>query len=735
MRKVSRAGEPPPYLYSPEVQHQRTAIIAHLRRPPQEREQRRDRLEDGIFYHPELREALRHAFSGTCAFCETQVDDEGLVAHFRPLRFAADGRGSTHKDYYLWLAFDWHNLLYCCPECAKLKGDLFPVRGARVDYMAPLDQAREWEDSLLLDPTFDDPVRHLQFLCGGSVLALSPRGEATIGVLQLNRPRLREQRQRLFRDLLTRLLSGNSTSEHQGAVGELTQPGAPHAGALQNLLRRVFDAWMGVTGLKLPQSGEFMHRFVSALRAADSAQGDLLVATVRAIERADEPLERRDPDRWIAPDPVQVAVRRPTSPTRYELATVDISNFKALDSLQLSFGANRLGTSGVSSLIILGENSTGKSSVLSAIALALIGRKESTKLGGRLRALVRSTSLERFDQLDELPVEVRLRFHFTEKESWFYYDPRTNRVDGTDDASTVVLGYGPRRFFNRKVRLHRKGGFSRVKTLFDPLATIPYPLDWLRSQTGARLNTIFAALRIVLALDESDELIVDDEQLAVRSNGRITPIEALSEGYRSVFAMTVDIIRELLNHWDNIELAQAVVLIDELETHLHPRWKMQVMSSLRRVLPRVQFITTTHDPLCLRGMDDGEVAVLQREDGQRIRLLEGLPRISGMTAEQLLTSDYFGLSSTVDPSTELQLARLATDVVRRTSTGAVEVSASSATNELVGRLTIGDSPSEQVVQEAISRYLEQREARSGHALPQLRAEAVSAVLAALKRGS
>ena len=154
------------------------------------------------------------------------------------------------------------------------------------------------------------------------------------------------------------------------------------------------------------------------------------------------------------------------------------------------------------------------------------------------------------------------------------------------------------------------------------------PATGFEAQTGSRFATTAAALRVVLALDDDDELLIDLDQLSVRANGRITPIDALSEGYRSVFVMTVDIIRELLNYWDEIlNGAQAVVLIDELETHLHPRWKMQVMTSLRKVLPRVQFIVTTHDPLCLRGMDDGEVVVLQRDENDHIhRLAESVQR-------------------------------------------------------------------------------------------------------------
>jgi hypothetical protein len=470
-------------------------------------------------------------------------------------------------------------------------------------------------------------------------------------------------------------------------------------------------AWSEADGVQLRR----LHASIDEVIDADGRVNELFSSKVPP-----SPIDGRSERR----EPKSMASER-------EISHIRVSNFKAIKDLRFELRSSRLTKSGVPSLMILGENSTGKSSVLTAIALALIGKKEASKLRKYLPAIVRSAGVDRFDKLDDDRVEVSVGFHFSESDANFSYDPVRHLIDGTKAPSTIVLGYGPRRFFDPKRRRHGQGAVARVRTLFDPLATIPYPGDWLRAQTGSRYDAVAAALRIVLALDDDDELLIEPDGVSVRANGRVTPIEALSEGYRSVFVMTVDIIRELLDHWEHLEQAQAVVLIDELETHLHPRWKMQVMTSLRRVLPRVQFIVTTHDPLCLRGMDDREVEVLQRGDDNEIRRLKDLPSVKGMTAEQLLTSDYFGLASTADPSTEIELARLAGDAVRRMAPGQLEVVPAKATTELVNRLVIGDSPSEQIVQEALRQYLDKREARGGELRPELRAEAVAAVVKAL----
>jgi hypothetical protein len=208
--------------------------------------------------------------------------------------------------------------------------------------------------------------------------------------------------------------------------------------------------------------------------------------------------------------------------------------------------------------------------------------------------------------------------------------------------------------------------------------------------------------------------------------GRPVPVERLSEGYRTLFSLAVDIMRNLLRSWPDLERARAVVLIDEIETHLHPRWKMRVVSSFRRAFPGVQFIVTTHDPLCLRGMDDGEVEVIERDAEGRAYRLDDLPSVRGMRAEQLLTSEYFGLNSTADPELELEIARL--------SEGLSPPEADRADDEaLVARIVLGDTLKQQLIHEAVDIYLGEREQRRGNV--RARREAIDAVLEVLEGDS
>jgi len=63
-------------------------------------------------------------------------------------------------------------------------------------------------------------------------------------------------------------------------------------------------------------------------------------------------------------------------------------------------------------------------------------------------------------------------------------------------------------------------------------------------------------------------------------DGNASPLDRLSDGYKTTVAIGVDIMREMLRYWPCLEAARGVVLIDEVEAHLHPRWKMRIMQKV-----------------------------------------------------------------------------------------------------------------------------------------------------------
>jgi predicted ATP-binding protein involved in virulence len=86
--------------------------------------------------------------------------------------------------------------------------------------------------------------------------------------------------------------------------------------------------------------------------------------------------------------------------------------------------------------------------------------------------------------------------------------------------------------------------------------------------------------------------------------GQVAPWQELSDGFHAYLALVADIARRavILNEQDGAEapaLLEGVVLIDEIDLHLHPRWQRVVLDGLREAFPRLQFVVTTHSPQVL----------------------------------------------------------------------------------------------------------------------------------------
>jgi predicted ATP-binding protein involved in virulence len=135
-------------------------------------------------------------------------------------------------------------------------------------------------------------------------------------------------------------------------------------------------------------------------------------------------------------------------------------------------------------------------------------------------------------------------------------------------------------------------------------------------------------------LDDFSDVKVMEEPvlLNIKKDDCQLSIVQLSDGERSFFAMISDLVRRLALAnplLDDPLQGAGVVLIDELELHLHPKWQREVVEKLRATFPNIQFITTTHSPFIIQTAREGEVIKL---DGDLIvepagRTLEEVARL------------------------------------------------------------------------------------------------------------
>jgi predicted ATP-binding protein involved in virulence len=137
------------------------------------------------------------------------------------------------------------------------------------------------------------------------------------------------------------------------------------------------------------------------------------------------------------------------------------------------------------------------------------------------------------------------------------------------------------------------------------------------------------------------------------------PLRQLGFGYQTLIAWMIDFTSRLVErHPDSPDpLAEhAVVLVDEIDLHLHPTWQRKLIGYLSERFPNTQFIATAHSPLVVQAAAGANLAVLRRE-GDHVVIDNDVKAIRGWRIDQVLTSDLFGLPSARPPELDEPLAR------------------------------------------------------------------------------
>jgi hypothetical protein len=247
-----------------------------------------------------------------------------------------------------------------------------------------------------------------------------------------------------------------------------------------------------------------------------------------------------------------------------------------------------------------------------------------------------------------------------------------------------------------------------VSNLFSPFTPLVDATSWLlklEEKQQKRFLLTRWALKALLDLGEDDDIYSDGENILVKAHGTEVPLDYLSDGYQSVVALTIDILEIVLSRWPEPEKAEGIVLLDEIGAHLHPSWKLRIVSSLRSFLPRMQFIVASHEPLCLRGLYDGEVVVMRRDADQVVRTITDLPPIQTLHVDQLLTSEHFGLLDTRSKFIEDQFTDYYRLLAKESLTGEEEERLAVLRRDLESERRLGKTRRERLMLEAIDRYL------------------------------
>ncbi len=365
------------------------------------------------------------------------------------------------------------------------------------------------------------------------------------------------------------------------------------------------------------------------------------------------------------------------------LERLEIRNVRSIPNLTLPLAQNSTRDDGQWTLL-LGDNGTGKSTLLRCLALALIDPELSrdvlrasskqapyvrtgvskgvidllTSRGGRTLTLKSGRPFEKISSMEDYSGEGGARE---------YRRDALNRF-----GSAPVWGYGCRRAPDLRSSRSQPdfSPYGDVASLFDLEQSLSNPVVWLkdrqlaalRSSGGAAQDFYEALIDTLISLLPGDEKVEVDERGVWLEGPSIdrAPLEGLSDGYVATLGWVLDVVARWCEKVsatlevpdsDFSHRMSGLVLVDELGLHLHPSWQMEIVRGLRGLFPKLSFVATTHSPLVLLGARPGEIVILQREmDGPGIRPVHrDLP--DGVRPNEVLTGEWFGLSTTVDHET------------------------------------------------------------------------------------
>lgn len=342
--------------------------------------------------------------------------------------------------------------------------------------------------------------------------------------------------------------------------------------------------------------------------------------------------------------------------------------------------------------LLLGDNGSGKTTVLRALAAAAFGPAS--------KDLLRDSSLVRFGETTG-KISARLRLHAQDStnveamESDVELQRRGERLDVQIGSSSFARNWGPiyesenDAFFivgygatRRVEQLERYDSGARSKSrakrdlrvwsLFeDSFSLIPLG-SWLpRLQEGnpGRYKQVVNLLDKLLAPGHYQFSGKQDKQgdYLFHRGDLPVPFQSLSDGYRAFTGWVADLLFHVCYGCPSgkkLVENSGVVLVDEIDLHLHPKWQMQVIATVARTLPRMQFIFTSHSPLVAGSLEWMNIITLKVGEKTNRTIAKRLKQsIHGMDADQILLTDFFGLKSTMAPAKRRQLDQI-TDRIR-----------------------------------------------------------------------
>jgi predicted ATP-binding protein involved in virulence len=409
--------------------------------------------------------------------------------------------------------------------------------------------------------------------------------------------------------------------------------------------------------------------------------------------------------------PAAIEEQLPERPSRLWLGQVELLNFRGVEEGKVQLGHCS---------VLAGDNGLGKTAWLEAIAagigviLPCLGAGPAPIVSeADVRQVIRELG-EVPDRQPQLPMRItlagelqgrRLRWDRSVQEL-----PTESVVEGAGAVHQVLQTlaedlrqhrswplpvlcyYGTQRLWPgdleaEKERVEVGTRLDGYRDCLKAASTHRQMLNWMRKFTTVELQRKKPVVQlraieraVVTCVSGAANFRYDlamETLLLIMRDGTVFPFGMLSDGYRNIVAMVADIAwrasvlnPQLLDKAP--DLVEGIVLIDEIDLHLHPRWQRHVLADLQRAFPRIQFICTTHSPFIIQSLEAGQLINLDPEVDDRIPYADESPediaeQIMGIEVPQRswrrkrateVAMQYYKLLDQVPAADEVVLNRL-----------------------------------------------------------------------------
>lgn len=366
------------------------------------------------------------------------------------------------------------------------------------------------------------------------------------------------------------------------------------------------------------------------------------------------------------------------------ISHIKIKNFRCFAETELAmrYPGDGMGLKLPNINLLLGNNGSGKSSILKALALGALSPVLKGSSGLVLYRLKRIGAGPP-DLIKYAEINTALNLHEQDQEpqrepiASINIDARIKRLGSIEELESLtsdeavpagmfednspaflLVGYGVTRRVEETINYslkeqtrNRRLRYARVAGLFENNYGLIPLQSWLPHMEKENKGRYVQVVHLIdrLTPDDMDfEGEFKDDEFYFNFRGVKTPFGALSDGYRHYIGWIADLIYHICMgcpKGKKLVENHGVVLVDEIDLLLHPEWQRSVVHSLSQHLPNLQFVFTTHSPIVASSVEAMNAFVMEPASDGSAKVVQYDENIYGKTSEQVLLSSYFGLST------------------------------------------------------------------------------------------